>query len=260
MTILIATITAERAVISQDTLLLDGSKAPYLLNRKEPLIGDLDSAARFMFAGDGTPPESGHHSGFIDKIAVLPRLHMAIGCSGDMSLSMYWAAAVRAELRASNVIEVECLAAEIWERVPAEAKSGRALCAIHAGWSPLHGCAKAFLYSTDNGFSSQPLPAGAGHTIDPLPPFDDDPEWARISDLWTPAAYGERTEEFHVAVAQAQHRTFCRGLYRKGFAYGGQLHTAIVDRSGVAIRVAHEFADYAAQLGKLYDLPAGDGR
>lgn len=110
--------------------------------------------------------------------------------------------------------------------------------AVHCGWDGRRGCPAGFAYSSEDGFRSVPL--GIGHTAMPVPAVDD-PDYPTLHELWEPATRGVETELFHVKLAENAHRSCRRGLLRPGVGIGGELHTARVDRDGLAVRLAHRF-------------------
>src|SRR3546814_18985714 len=57
----------------------------------------------------------------------------------------------------------------------------------------------------------------------------------------SPAAMGEETEAFHVALAKNFYESYEWGRLRPGVGIGGQLITARIDRDGIAVRRTYDF-------------------
>lgn len=78
----------------------------------------------------------------------------------------------------------------------------------------------------------QPVEVPAGHCMHP-PPCGDLPDYDRLCDLWEPAAYGERVEAFHVAVAVNVRRAWRERRLREPAAFGGDLQALTLTASGI---------------------------
>jgi len=121
---------------------------------------------------------------------------------------------------------------------------------IHVGYSKRLGRPCGYTYDGADGFNSVEMPMNGGHTMMPAP-WTEHPDYKWLGALWTPAAAGVRTEEFHTALAINQHAAYRAGKLRIGSGIGGQVHTARVDRDGIQLRVAHEFPEYRHQWTEL---------
>ena len=79
-----------------------------------------------------------------------------------------------------------------------------------------------------------------GHTLHP-PPCEDMDDYDAIFDAWTPAAYGEGTEAFHVAVATNVRQAWRERRLREPAAFGGDLQALALTASGITEREAAGF-------------------
>jgi hypothetical protein len=244
MTLLISTVTPSACWLSQDTALsnlehvADGKTFGVSENAAD-LWGDLLPAGTSSIA----PP-----LGFNDKVVTIPRLSMVIGGVGSLLGLACWCGAVAGAIGAADIDGIDALRPDLWRNIDPKVKAASQLLVVHLGWSTVRE--RMIGYAYDSATDFRPALIRQGHTIHPMP-SDDDAEWERIANLWTPAAQGQLVEEFHVKVAQAQHRTFKRGMYRQGAVVGGQVHTARIDRNGIHLSVMHQFPDYAEQVERV---------
>lgn len=86
----------------------------------------------------------------------------------------------------------------------------------------------------------QPVEVPAGHTLHPGP-CDELDDYDAIFDAWTPAAHGEATEAFHLAVAANVRRAWRERRLREPAAFGGDLQTLTLTATGFAERAAAGF-------------------
>src|SRR3546814_19982237 len=66
-------------------------------------------------------------------------------------------------------------------------------------------------------------------------------DYLDLAARWSPAAMGEETEAFHVALAKNFYESYEWGRLRPGVGIGGQLITARIDRDGIAVRRTYDF-------------------
>src|SRR3546814_10887023 len=91
---------------------------------------------------------------------------------------------------------------------------------VTAGWSEAHGRAIGAVYHSLSGFASQLL-TEPGHTTMPeVNPGGTD--YLDLAARWSPAAMGEETEAFHVALAKNFYESYEWGRLRPGVGIGGQ--------------------------------------
>lgn len=256
MTILIATVTKFAAWISQDTMMTDMSDCAEALNFVPHIVHDPVGALG-AFLPDGQAPAAAPPYSFADKLVILPRLNMAMGCIGLNVAFAVWCGIVAGEPFARDIMDIEARSSELWQRVPDRIKTGPPLITVHIGYDAMRQGFVGFRHSSADGWRSTPI--GTGHFMHPAPVIDD-PEYQGLRSLWAAAAGGMSTQEFHVRAAENAWRSCRRGLCQpspdSGLSVGGQLHTARLDSSGIHVAVSHEFPDYRDQLEKLWEMNA----
>ena len=103
--------------------------------------------------------------------------------------------------------------------------------ALLAGWSTRAGRAVAYTLASSDRFEPAPLPDGQAlcPTVSTAAP-----DYPRLYELSTRAGKGRKlAEAFLLAAAANQMRTFRRGLYGGGMAFGGPLRLAEVAERGL---------------------------
>lgn len=249
MTLVIATVTAAAGWVSQDSAVYDLGALPNCAAFKPTVSADAADAWASL-QPDGTRRARAEPVAFMNKLFAIPRLKMVIAGTGNALAFWHWCAAVSGMFAAGCIRDVDTIAPEAWRRLDPKVKAAGALVAFHLGYDRYHGRVVGRVYNTAEGWRG--VPVTAGHSMTPMP-APDDPEYEKIESMWGAAGCGQLVEEFHVKVAEAQHRTGQRGRYMDGMCVGGQLHTALVDSTGIHLSVTHQFPDYEAQLERLYD-------
>lgn len=223
MTILNATIARDFAIVGQDTCIMG-------------VTGKL--------------------LGFSRKPLVLDDKHMLIAGTGSLLFLLTWAGKVRT--MPGDVIELNTIAPvalrELRDQLPEDA---REFTALHVGYSHRHQMLAGFAYQSGNDFEPEAFGPETGHVLMPAELDTADAGYDDLAALWTPAAMGIRTEEFHTRLAVNQHAAMKRGLLRQTAGVGGVLHLTHIDVHGITSRPVMEFPGYQEQLASL---PQVNGR
>lgn len=237
MTVLIATLTADFALLSTDTYVSRGGA----FGAGAAISPDFDAVAATTF-DTGENAEAPQLLWMDLKLIELPKLRAAAAGAGSYLVHLAWRDTLDRLEGIADVIELDRVAPELLTKVLSYARweSGKPLdyVAVTCGWDAGRGAPAGFAYSSEDGFRSVPL--GIGHTVMPVPATDD-PDYAAVYEAWEPAAQGIETERFHVMLADNAYRSCRRGLLRPGVGIGGELHTARIDRHGLTVCLAHRF-------------------
>jgi hypothetical protein len=249
MTLLIATVTKSAGWLSQDTMLTDFRGA------REALQGMTEIVTAPVDPVETGEPLATRPFTFGDKLVLLPRLTMAIGCIGSHGALAMWCSIVAGNIFLRDILDLESTAEELWGGVPPAIKA-LPLLAVHVGYSNMAGRVIGFWADAARGF--KPARLEPGHLCHPAP-ITSHSDYEALEAAWEPAACGQGVADFHVKMAENAHSAARRGLVQRasdGLAIGGQVQTARVDKGGIHIRVAHEFSDYQEQLAAFYDAHA----
>src|SRR3546814_303203 len=166
-------------------------------------------------------------------------LHMVTAGSGGWFTFLRWVNFLMGTRTAGDLLTADRNAAkELPAMQKAAGEPGEAII-VTAGWSEAHGRAIGAVYHSLSGFASQLL-TEPGHTTMPeVNPGGTD--YLDLAARWSPAAMGEETEAFHVALAKNFYESYEWGRLRPGVGIGGQLITARIDRDGIAVRRTYDF-------------------
>jgi hypothetical protein len=244
MTILIATIGENFAVVSQDTAVYGDDDASDADAEMFKASGDPAEAAHNTFVGDGAPPTA-RAAKHASKIVLLPNLHAVLFGSGTYAALIYWAWMLQTGgVGVKNIIGIDLVAPHFLPVIKERFSPAAPFLCCAVGWSESDGRVLGCAHNSVDHFKATLLTDG--HVMNPLA-HPDMPDYAQLYELSELAAHGERVEDFHVAVAKNQFATWRAGLLRPGLVIGGQLHTARVDRHGLSVRVTHTFPDPEAE-------------
>jgi hypothetical protein len=252
MTLLIATIGEDFAFVSQDTAIYEGDDAN---DAGATIFGtsrDAAVAAQNTFVGDGQAPTTRavRHGA---KMMLLPNLNAVLFGAGNYAPIIDWGWICQAGMLGAvdDVIGMDLMAPRLLPKVKERLSPNAPFLVCHVGWSERDGRMAGFAYNSADGFRSTPL--GPGHTMMPIVDAEM-PGYELVYRARQPASRGERTADFHVAVAKNQFAAWRAGKFRPGSVIGGQLHTARIDRHGLSVRVTHTFPDPEAerQAGNPY--------
>lgn len=240
MTILIATLTPEFGLITQDSLI--GDIPADDAADAESHIGQalsFDDAVSRTLTGDGEPPQV-QTLGHCTKLAAYAHLHMIGGYAGSLAMAIKLKSALTHYVDAADVTGVSLIVPDLVRQLRQPGDRAEILQFIHIGFDPLRRKVVGYFHSGDRDFNGVQL--AIGHTLQPIVDTADDgyDEIAAISEA---AGYGTETEAFHLKVAQNQYRAWSAGKYRAGMTVGGQLHTALVDALGITLCISHSFPD-----------------
>ena len=231
MTLLNATVGPDFAVIATDTFV-----APNVETGVETAVHlDFEDAERSAFRGDGTRPTI-QPIGIATKIQSLPHINAIMGASG-------------AWLPIQRLFGFCCIGGAAWsaESLLAELPEylrklsaehdGPTLSIVAVGMSE-SGNGVGAAYTSGEKFERYNLPVA--HVTTPAPNVED-PDYPRLAEQWQPAALGIDTENFHIELAQNQHRSFAAGKLADGVLLGGELVMARIDADGISLRKACQF-------------------
>lgn len=229
MTLLLATVAPNFALLSQDTAF--GGKAtasPELLAREAVTAGG--------FAGDAMPGVPGGEVAPIDhhraKIQLIPGLRVAIGGAGCVVTHFRWLE----HLVGAGVGSIEDIAAAAPELLAGAWSSGVAgpYMAVAVGWSDIKGQPLGFAFASGEGFAPRRIEPSSGHALHPGPATDDHATYPWVEKLWVQAAHGEGTLQFHRAYGANVAHAWGAGRYPRGMVVGGFLQSVRVTREGVS--------------------------
>lgn len=246
MTLLIATLRSDFAVVSQDTFCADQLNA--LDTASGAISTDIAEAAATTFQGPGVKPAVAPVA-FASKIVLLPHMPMIVAGSGCFASLLGWVQMLMAHNLANDLDSLRLIAPMMLREIRRAVGSRLGLICTHVGFDAQKGHVGGFACASEHDFEAVPL-STEGHTLTPMPTMAD-PEYDELERLWTACDTPAACENFHLLAAKNQYRAWERGLYPKWAGIGGQLHTARLDPTGLSVRVSHEFPNYREHLERV---------
>lgn len=215
MSAIVATLGADFAAVSNDTLCTDR---------------------------DGRP------LAFVDKLVVVPRLGMAVAGRGDHALFQAWVSTLMQGPLWRDVEDVLAGAPVALRALATELRDAAGLADVrmelfHFGWSADDDAPMGFLCRSEVGFEARVLEPGT-HTMAPEPRHEA-PFGLQVWSGWEGARHGAGVDEFHAHVARNQHAAVKAGMHGQTWGIGGDLVHAWIDGDGVHTRVLMTFDDAA---------------